>query len=581
MLKKCLAWSRDHAPAIICAVLYAGMVLLSRPFAEIGIEDDWSYVRSAQVLSQTGRIVYNGWATAMLGPQLYLGALAFRLFGFSFTIARASVLLTGVLSTILLHRVLLRFGLNRFNATAATLVLMLAPIIQPLSFTFHSDIPGLLFVLLGLYFSQRAVQDNNPGRIIVWLALASACGVIGGSIRQIVWLIALVMVPSAAWIRRRERGITAAAAGLWTISFFAIVLILHWFNVQPYSVPEQLKTGPWSIVPKHLLRWGGGLVLGFPLLVAPFFLAIAWRFPYRRRPVAAALFAACSIMIPLLTMRHSHWLAPYAGNILSARGLMDNSAMLGDRPLVLTTPVRFITSVTTIFVGLVTARVAIDCTRANLTEQQKLAWRTRLSLLVPFSVAYVFLLLPRASFGVPLDRYLIPLTVLTAACVVQMYQDFFGKRLPAPALGAGAALALCGLVGMHDLFAFERGRLEAIHELREGGVSRENIGGGFEYDAWTQVTTVGTMSDPRIRVPRPIAPYWPEWRSGTCHNDTEYLESGVHPTFYLSLDPKLCSQQSHFPRVLYRPWFSSRSIPIFILKADQPEEWRNDENKRD
>lgn len=54
----------------------------------MSLNDDWSYIWSARLLAETGHIQYNGWATAMLGWQLYLGALFIKIFGFSFSIVR-------------------------------------------------------------------------------------------------------------------------------------------------------------------------------------------------------------------------------------------------------------------------------------------------------------------------------------------------------------------------------------------------------------------------------------------------------------------------------------------------------------
>ena len=62
----------------------------------MGISDDGPYILMAQTLASTGRIVYNGWAAAMIGWQLYIGAAFIKLFGFSFTAVRMSTLLVSL-----------------------------------------------------------------------------------------------------------------------------------------------------------------------------------------------------------------------------------------------------------------------------------------------------------------------------------------------------------------------------------------------------------------------------------------------------------------------------------------------------
>ena len=74
--------------AILCALLLAICTLASYPFAEMGGNDDFAYVRSAKALADTGHLVYFGWSSAMLGWQLALGALFIKLFGSYFTATR-------------------------------------------------------------------------------------------------------------------------------------------------------------------------------------------------------------------------------------------------------------------------------------------------------------------------------------------------------------------------------------------------------------------------------------------------------------------------------------------------------------
>src|SRR5438094_224905 len=75
----------NQRSAILCATLLAICTLASYPFAEMGGNDDFAYVRSAKALADTGHLVYFGWSSAMLGWQLALGAFFIKLLGASFT----------------------------------------------------------------------------------------------------------------------------------------------------------------------------------------------------------------------------------------------------------------------------------------------------------------------------------------------------------------------------------------------------------------------------------------------------------------------------------------------------------------
>ena len=137
--------------------------------AQVGFIDDWSYAKTAQVFVQTGHFVYNGWATAMLGWQIVLGALFIRLFGFSFTVVRLSILLIAMAAVFLFHSILVRFGVNARNAVFGSLALGLSPIFVPLADSYMTDVPGLFAVLLCLYLCQRAVAVPSVKRTIAWL----------------------------------------------------------------------------------------------------------------------------------------------------------------------------------------------------------------------------------------------------------------------------------------------------------------------------------------------------------------------------------------------------------------------------
>ena len=166
---------------IVCA-------FAARPFAETGIIDDWSYIRTAQLLAQTGHIVYNGWPAAMIGWQLLLAAVLIKLFGFSFTIARMSILLVAAATAFLTQRTFVRAGIGEWNATLATLTFVLSPLFLPLSVCFMTDVPGIFAIVVCLYGCLRALQASTTAASVAWIIFASLTNAVGGTARQVAWL---------------------------------------------------------------------------------------------------------------------------------------------------------------------------------------------------------------------------------------------------------------------------------------------------------------------------------------------------------------------------------------------------------
>ena len=192
-----------RSDGLFCACLSIMAVLAAYPFAAMGFIDDWSYIKTADEFANTGHFVYNGWATAMLGWQIPWGALFIKLFGFSFTAPRISTLFIAFVSVFLLHRILERFGLARRSAAFGALLLGLSPIFVPLAPTFMTDISGMFVVLVCIYMCLRAYTAAGDRSAILWLIAAGLVNVAGGTVRQIAWLGALVLVPSTAWAHAR------------------------------------------------------------------------------------------------------------------------------------------------------------------------------------------------------------------------------------------------------------------------------------------------------------------------------------------------------------------------------------------
>ena len=229
---------------IICACVTAASVLASWPVAEMGFVDDWSYVKTAFVFARTGHIIYNGWATAMLGWVIPWGALFIKLFGFSFTAVRLSTLPLAMASVYLFHASLVRFGITARNAVVGALTLGLSPLFLPLAASYMTDVAGLFCILVCLYLCQRALAAHSDRTAILWLACASLTNIAGGTVRQIAWLGTLVMVPSTAWLLRKRAGVKRMAFLLWIASVVSVLTCMHWFERQPYALPEKIIQGP-------------------------------------------------------------------------------------------------------------------------------------------------------------------------------------------------------------------------------------------------------------------------------------------------------------------------------------------------
>jgi hypothetical protein len=255
---------KTQLPAVLCALAPAFCALVARPFAETGICDDWSYIKTTQILAATGHIAYNGWATAMLGWQLFLGAFFVKLFGFSFTAVRLSTLIVAMATGYLLQRTFVRAGVREGNATLATLAFILSPLFVPLAFTFMTDVFGVFTIVLCLYMCLRAIQASTHRSTIAWIGFAAILNGIGGTTRQIAWLGVLVMVPCTLWLLRRKPRVLLIGGILNAAGIAIVFLSMHWFSQQPWSISESpippvIDLNSVETASRRLLRLGASL----------------------------------------------------------------------------------------------------------------------------------------------------------------------------------------------------------------------------------------------------------------------------------------------------------------------------------
>ena len=575
-----VATERHRWDGPLCGLVAIVALLLSKPFLEGGLVDDFSYIKTAWVFAQTGHFVYNGWATAMLGWQIPWGALFLKIFGYKVWPLHLSNLVLVAVCIPLLHAVLVRSGLRRAQAALGTLTVALSPIFVPLAVTFMTDVGGLLAIVMCWYACLRALETDDDRARWMWLILAAIVGTVGGTSRQIAWIAALAMVPSAGWLLRRRRGVAALTIGLWIASFCAILASMLWFRHQLFNVPEPIIQG--SLGLKRLRELAGtatggalcGAMLALPLLVAPLPSPTRWKI----KPVLLLLLAAFAVTLGAhflaFHLQERGWM-PWTGDIVERLGLLDypGTWLLGVQPMMFTLHGRMIASF--VIVALLLAAIAVLLRSHAHPEAEPhdrvRSWETQIVLLGPFFLGYLCLLLPRAMWFLVLDRYLLPLIPLAALVILRLQQERVSPRLPA---GAWVALALLGgfsICGTHDWIASHEARLSAVARLGAAGVPVNHVNAGYEIDGMTQVTLGRAIVDPRVTYPpgegigmkAEMPPDLPAQCKGIINIHTPM----VHPQFFLSYqDLPPCLGPSRFGAVPYRTWLPPYDRQIAILQ---------------
>ena len=105
----------------VCVALFLVCFLVTNPISQTCAFDDWSYTWTALHYAQSGKLLYNGWATTMLVGQVIWGALFVKLFGANIMVLRLSTLPLATACVPLVYGCGRQVGLSRRLACFAAL----------------------------------------------------------------------------------------------------------------------------------------------------------------------------------------------------------------------------------------------------------------------------------------------------------------------------------------------------------------------------------------------------------------------------------------------------------------------------
>jgi 4-amino-4-deoxy-L-arabinose transferase-like glycosyltransferase len=459
---------------VAAAVAIAGVVGVSGNFP---LSDDWAFAHAARRLAETGRIELLPWTGASVVFQAAYGALLTSLFGFSFTVLRASTLVLATSGAVALVLFLRECGIRGELLALAAIVLALDPLYVNLAFTFMTDVPFTALALWAAWLYARGLRRSDA-RALVAGSIAAAAALL---VRQHGVFVAAAAVLAILLTGRGPRvrhALAAAAAPL--IAFACYLAWLYFARGATPAVANKVAeaahltaTGTLNIAFRALEYVG--------LLLAP--VAVAAAPAARQRPtVFAAVFALLAACAGFLYVREGA-LMFYLTNVVYDFGVgavtLRDVLFLGLDPPLHAGPVLGVE-----LTGIATTSAAVLVTAGS---QALPRGRDPVRAFVFLSFALLFLgSLLHARFY--FDRYLLPVLPFAAALALT----------PPPPRACRSAwilaivLAWCALAGTHDYMAWNRARFAMLDALESEGVEPTSIDGGMEYNAWRLAARLGT-----------------------------------------------------------------------------------------
>lgn len=500
----------DTKNLLLCVVIAAMAMLLVWPFGEIGYGDDFAYSHVALRLVQTGHFLYNGWEFAMLLSHAWWGALFIRFLGFSFTCLRLSTIPFALGAVGMCYLLVRRAGLNASSAFLITLTLGLSPLFVPLSVTYMTDIPCLFFVLASLYSLSRAGELGDGSRAYIWLALGAALGFVGGTGRQVVWIVPVVVLPYLTWVRRKNRWFRISAEVAWVAVLAGINYTTSWFRHQPYTDFQSSVFNEALLAikkPKSTVEISARLVLMLILVVLP---AVApllyrsfvdtWRGPRGRKILVGILLV---LVLAAIAIHPSLASIPWVYSTLNWEGINGSAPLLG-RPIVLIRPIRVLVAVTVYFTACILAgelwNIRRLARRAGNFLSNPPVTKLALAAMSLFAGVYFVLLVIRAAEIDIFDRYLLPIIPCAGAILLTWFEvdnqesERMKRRVMPVAWTVLAVLASYAVLSTQDFWSLARARVTATKRLEAAGVPRTAIDAGMEYDGWSQLLLTGQIN---------------------------------------------------------------------------------------
>lgn len=566
----------DQLRAIGLSVLVVVILLLMRPLIDIPRNDDFSYARTAEVFARTGRIVYNAWGSPMILPQSLVGAIIIRVFGFSYAALSVLGVVTAGVAAYLMYRLARVCGASPSLATLATVVLTLNPIYLSVAPSFMTDIPSLVLylgALLALVTALGPETESGRSRVVLEnygrFALSVALGALAGANRQILWAAYIVAVLAVALYAARRSRVPLVAGGALVLAVAGGLML--WMGKQPYTVPAGIAPG------LEMMRQFPHVVFMFTykflnmmgLFLFPVLLGATWG---RRRSLRWLLLSALLLfcLLPLhfhfftrdmMLLRDRYYLTVYGQYFTSSGAMVGGPHGFVDRPVVMTPPV--IAFLAYIGAAGLTLSVYLFLTwwePAPSPQPKGTGTKADAALPPPASppdgvarvgataaalgsAVQVVISIPWYGALNVFDRYLLlllPGFLCLHAAQASRAVEGSGRgagvaRVVSCVSGAFAALiAVVGIMFAGEYVQYTRARAILFERLTgDKKIARQNIDGGFEINADTQVLAKGYVNNEAMS---PREAYRPDLRGRLISYRPEVFPE-VDARYVISIDP--------------------------------------------
>jgi len=495
------AFAKRHKEALAISLLWMSMTLLVNPVGEFPLTDDWMYSHSVLTLLTHGRLELFDFQAMTAVGQILWGALFAKLFGFSMTTLRISVLILGLAGLWSTQGFLRSAGSRPFLTFWGVLTLATTPLYFGIANSFLTDIPFYALTVTSFVFFIRYLQRETKTLFVA----GSLFAIIAILTRQL----ALIIPISFSLAYLTHKGLSRKTlirigvlcvitfGAFWAYDFFIKNTIgrpfLYYARMNAFKTALSSFGTPLFLQFLSAFFWRASVNLVYlGVFLLPFLLLLLpsqWR---RLNPLEKTLSAAITLFhggfaVIFGSLAHHRFIMP-SGISYICDFYFGTITVAGSD---VTTPAPRILWIAVTALGMLGAGIILS----NFLIPLFRFFRNRCRLST-FQNAWVWVLCISACFfyfvpwGISgqFDRYntfympFVLLLVLHNTGEVPQHQ----LRVSLPL--ASVLMMLIGfysVAGTHDYLSWNRVRWGILRGLmQQGGVSPKEIDGGYEFNGW-------------------------------------------------------------------------------------------------
>ena len=504
---------RNH-PIWVLTIIWFGLIALIQPLGDFPVNDDWAYAHNVWELSQNGQFKFSDWPAMTLVTQTVIGSISTLFFGFSHEVLRFTTIVFGCFTILIAYRVVWKELRSSLLAYLFAGFIISHPFMLTLSSSFMTEVYFLFFMLGSIYFLLDYMKDSRF-RNLPLLVLFMIGAVL---VRQtaLILPLAYLFVLLIFKFTRRERLI-----GLGTVAL--VFGVFQLYALWRAGLPEGLgKLSSISMLIDSVLGMDAYLIyrkltwilfyLG--LSTVPLLFFTVPKLNIRNQWIRNLFFLPLSASVAFLFWYF--WEEIPVGNTLNDEGfgprlLKDNWLEYNKSEVIngsLWTFLKNLSLVTLLFNGLFVFQRLPKLTRVKGFVVEASVTRQKNTLLFTTVLGLCFFQLFNPVF---FDRYTFLISILIGLSII-LHIGILNRYLVISCFGFMGFIAIIQAISLNDYFSFQSARWALIERAeREHGVSKDQLDGGFEYNAWYRT---GPLTKP-VRNPN--------YKSWWFINDDEYL----------------------------------------------------------